>query len=275
MRNKLLIAKCIFIFLIYMTSCKQQDNKIETEHYKNGCVKSVKIYASVNDTLNFKVNHYYLNGQLKGSYIVKQGKYEGAAVTYYESGVLENITKYKNGLVHGVNKVYNESGEKTRESLYLENTQKIYKEFFNNPDGYTKEVFYTVKSGEAEEIGQIVYDKDGDIVTDFTFYCLIELEKDTVNLGDKLKFVITPIIGNCNDECVIELKIGGLNNVLEFIDENDVESFTLQNNDSFLYETSAKHNGDNLLLGKILVKNKIDTNIVETIYLYKDYYVMR
>lgn len=258
-----------------MTSCKQQDNKIETEYYKNRCVKSVKIYASENDTLNFKVNHYYLNGQLKGSYIVKQGKYEGLAVTYYESGVLENITKYKNGLAHGVNRVYNESGEKTRESLYLENTQKIYKEFYNNPDGYRKEAVYKVNNGQAEEIGQVVYDKNGNVVTDFTFYCLIELEEDTINLGDNLKCNITPIVGSCNNECVIELKIGKLNNVLEFIDENDVESFTLQNNVLFLYETVAKLNGDNLLLGKILVKNKIDTNIVETIYLYKDYYVMR
>jgi antitoxin component YwqK of YwqJK toxin-antitoxin module len=199
------------------------------------------------------------------------GKPTGKYYTYYENGHLRNETTYNSGKLHGVNRVYNKKGLKLRESLYIDNKQKIFKKYSVNTEKQTKMQCYAVNNGKAVEIGQIVYDKDDDILLSHSFYYNI-IGPDTITYGQNYNFKIKVLIGNCIDSCNMKLKLGELNSNFKFKNKNDILTFESKNS-NLKARLKNPQSGYNLITGILYIKNNSEN--IANFVVYKEYYVKK
>ena len=267
------MRRIIFLIVISLClfSCKKS-TKVEVELYKDGKVKYEKKFLYPNDTLNYTYTEYYNNGIIKDNYKVVNGNIHGRAIAYYQSGNIENISDYVCGKLHGLNLVYNDNKELVRESLYLNNRQKIYLAY-QKKKNYIKKLAYIVNNGKAKGVGQMVIKETGNIDYDLTYYYQIFIEEDTVKLGEIIKSSIVPVIGNCNEECYIEIEMGEFDDTFTMINKSEVEEFELNNLDTLLYDHKADKVGINLIMGRMSVRSRIDGSLLGELYIYRDYYV--
>lgn len=263
MKNYIFGTIAIFIIL----GCNNK--KLKYEYYENGNVKQLIEYVSFKDTSTYKIKQYYENGSLKRIITYLKGKPNGKDYSYFENGQLQNETSFLNGKLHGMNKIFAENGFKLRESLYIENEQKIFHEYLGNSLNQIKMQCYAVNNGKGLEIGQIVYDKNSNILLPLSFYYNIEAY-DTISYGQDYEFKINALIGNCSDSCTIELKIGDLDKEFQFKNEKNTLSFESKNSSVYAC-IKAQQLGYNLMLGMLYIREGSDN--IANFVVFKEFYV--
>lgn len=262
---RILLYGLMIIFLL--KSCNQ-DN-LRYEYYDDGAIKELKEYENPEDTSSYKLIQYYKNGHLKRIIHFSNGKPTGKYYTYYENGQLRNETTYNDGKLHGINRIYNNKGFQVRESLYIDDEQKIFQEYLVNSENQTKMQCYAVNNGKAIEIGQIIFDNEGNILLPQSFYYNIE-GSDTITRGQNYHFEINALIGSCSDSCNIKLKLGELDSDFNFRNVNDI--LTSKSKNSSLQATlETPQLGYNLIMGMLYVRNKSES--IANFVVYKEFYV--
>jgi hypothetical protein len=83
----------ILVLLILMTACGRKTKKV---YYDTGQIKEERIYEQRNDTTNFFVIYYYLNGQIHSKGYIKNGLRNGEWQEWYLDGSLKWTGEYDN-----------------------------------------------------------------------------------------------------------------------------------------------------------------------------------
>ena len=95
---------------IYRVGSLWDDNNgVKKTYYDNGNVKST--YVVRNGKRNGPVSEYYENGNIHKKYNIKNGDvFDGQVITYYQNGNVESSYVYKNGKINGLVSSYYENG---------------------------------------------------------------------------------------------------------------------------------------------------------------------
>lgn len=88
----------ILILFILIISCSR---KIERKYYQTGQVKEERIYDEKNDSTNYLISDYYLNGQIKSKGRVTNGIKSDLWQEWY----IDGSTKWKGKYAHGVREI--------------------------------------------------------------------------------------------------------------------------------------------------------------------------
>jgi len=80
----------LLIPAIFFLGCSS-DSKDIFEKYSDGSPKAVRIYKNSNDSSNYQLIWYFENGQIKFEGTVKENKFIGKKINYYNNGNLREI----------------------------------------------------------------------------------------------------------------------------------------------------------------------------------------
>ena len=138
------------------------------------------------------VKEYYSTGELKTETRLKNGLKHGFFKEYYKNGKVKLVQHYRGGIKHGREKFYDSDGAFSQTFKY-NNGKRVGK----------AEIFY--RSGKILEYQY--YDADGHLV-DFerfyengtrknTMFAIGFLHKDTVDIGEELKYTVR--LGNLSN----------------------------------------------------------------------------
>ncbi|NOQ71771.1 MAG: hypothetical protein GQ574_07215 [Crocinitomix sp.] len=90
--------KILYIVLLtfHLNSCWQSDGNFDRviDHHENGQIKSKRLYDSKLDTVNFVLQEYYINGEMKRTGPVKDSIVHGAWEYFYDNGNLAEKGNY-------------------------------------------------------------------------------------------------------------------------------------------------------------------------------------
>lgn len=143
-----------------------RDSKIRKEYYINGNLKTERTYEDTDRGENFFEKNY----REESGKLVSEGKYidnqrDGIFKTYYENGSIYGEYGYKNGSDNGKFKEYYINGN-LKEEGSIENGQinGLSKYYYETGELYLEKIW---RYGEA--IGQREYDKNGDLLHEYTY----------------------------------------------------------------------------------------------------------
>lgn len=100
----------ILLILIIVSNLSCNQNEEVVSRYSNGSIRIGRIRLN-NDTMDYKMKEYYINGNLKSIYFIKSGKREGYNREYYNDGKVKSEGEWMNDKMVGDFKVYYPSGE--------------------------------------------------------------------------------------------------------------------------------------------------------------------
>lgn len=254
----------LFPFIIFITifSCSQQ--KTVNYFYPSGKLKSTKVYSNKNDTLNYQELRFFDTGELLSRQNYVNGHLEGSYEIFTPKGIIVEQGRFKEGKREGVFQEFDTVGTLTRETYYINDKKTIYtRNWLSKSQIYKGKDYYLFKNDTAFLIGQIVIERNDDIINTNMSFCSIISSKDTVS---ELPFCFnlrTIFPFPCSK---YEITIGTPNINLEFsrIDT----SFTTT--DSVIIICNQKLNpGINHIFSKVVAFSR-DT---ATFFAYKDVFV--
>lgn len=152
----------IIIVILIFTGCKTEYKEV-VEVYKNGNPKDVRIYENKNNKKDYRMVRYFENGQAQFQGTVKNEKFIGEKLNYYNNGKLKQVdslikpcdldfcccdgkvTRFdtsgkitedyenRNGIENGLVRTYDKNG-KLKDSYYMTNGKKngIARRYFDN-----------------------------------------------------------------------------------------------------------------------------------------------
>jgi antitoxin component YwqK of YwqJK toxin-antitoxin module len=88
----------IILTIILLFGCKTEVRET-VETFPNGKVKSEYVYSNKENKNNYTIIDYFENGQVKFKGTVKDGKFVGAKLNYYENGNLSEVDSIINPCV--------------------------------------------------------------------------------------------------------------------------------------------------------------------------------
>lgn len=260
---------CLFVFLLVgIVSCDSDKPRIKYEYYVTGEMFREVLYQNEKDTTSFTVSQYYKSGNLQTITLFHNGKRNGLYKSFYEDGKPMEVVGFSYGKKHGVVKLFNQKGKLKEESLYLNDKLILVKRFFENLDLHLlKMECYINEDSVLSRIGVIVYNLEiGSVMDKASFYYDV-LGPDTLELGSKEDYLVR--FYNKRDDFSFHLKIGEINDNLEFLDTSKIQEFNTLG-DSIPYSFTPTILGNNTLLGMIYLKN--DTVSINFPF-YREYFV--
>ena len=98
----------------YLLPNGDKHGKFQTFHY-DGSLEREVIYI---DNKAGVAKGWHKNGQLKSSYLLKEGQMNGVYQGWHKNGKLERNAFYLNGCAHGIYQYWNDNGQLLREGNY-------------------------------------------------------------------------------------------------------------------------------------------------------------
>jgi antitoxin component YwqK of YwqJK toxin-antitoxin module len=157
-----MIKVVMLILTVALFSCNNDLNKEKVLLYKDEygrITQKVPYYIDKNmDTIvDGVVVHYFKNGQVSDSFILKDGNKNGVYYSFDSSGNLSSVFNYKSNKANGPAFYYFENGKTQNETLYKDDRLIYSKSFFRN--GRVKEYFIFLNNSKASYY--ILYDSLG------------------------------------------------------------------------------------------------------------------
>jgi antitoxin component YwqK of YwqJK toxin-antitoxin module len=162
-KAKLYIFSIEVILMLSGIGCTHQVKRVMAT-YSNGNASSILVYPDGRDTTTFEITNYYPDGKIFKHGQIRNGKYVGKKVTYFENGRVYQIDSLfypsprhakewggllfrfnengtisqeytvKNGLFNGLFRQYSDSGVLIKEYYLKDDSIKngLYQEFYKN-----------------------------------------------------------------------------------------------------------------------------------------------
>jgi antitoxin component YwqK of YwqJK toxin-antitoxin module len=204
MNNKYSNLFFIMIYVFVLSGCKE----IKKEYYPNG---NVRIELELeNEVADGYFREYYNDGQLKIEGRYKNGLKEGIHSWYYSNGGLKQENELKDGVLHGFHKEYYNNGVLKKNGVFVNGIQdeevttyypsgkletkefykngksnRVFEEFYENGN---KLMYAELKDGVT--LFYEKYDESGVLLSEYRQVDIVELNSDTIVLGELYSVVI-------------------------------------------------------------------------------------
>lgn len=185
---------CLIIsaFLILAIGCSSNGKKeLRKTYYSSGELRSIG-YFILDSIPSDSLITFFRDGKRSSLEMFNDSGSPIRSISYYENGHIHKLINYKNGLANGFFYLYDSTGYLKSKSYYFNDTQ-IGDIYFYYPDS----LIYNFYDWKGNNISQIVYDKNFNILNDqrqIIFLDSIKVANDTA-LKD----------GNINNKPVLDL----------------------------------------------------------------------
>ena len=125
-------GKLIIAIVVFLGSCKNQNENVKTERYSNGNLKFIKNYK--NGLIDGQSQWFYPSGTIEQIVLFKNGKENGNAYYFYKSGTLKSFRYWREGNMVGyVSDYYDDTVVIIKSVLIYSNKGKlIYRKNFDS-----------------------------------------------------------------------------------------------------------------------------------------------
>jgi hypothetical protein len=251
------IVKLFFAAIVLFTysctcTCTNKKLKEKSTFYEDGSIMQKMEYLSDFDTVNYRVIEFMKNGDTLLVCYFKNKIQHGPYFEYYPNNRIKVISSFTNNKEHGITCNFNQDGVLLDEVLNIKGNpivQAAKDLIYDTLD--VVNYYYTSLDSNNDTLqffGSLVWDKEGKIVELFSNYFVVDAQK-RIRAGDSLLIDIKFIMGLYKN-LYFELRLGELDQNLEFIDSTKVVSYKSNGND-LRFDYSDYSIGQNLLMGKI------------------------
>ncbi|TAJ05748.1 hypothetical protein DMA11_23290 [Marinilabiliaceae bacterium JC017] len=260
----------VTVYIVLCVSCKQ--NIRDKEKLKStGELVSEEKHCNNNDTLNYVIKEFYDDGKVSRVIPYKDGEINGKVVYYHRNGNIKEIDSFKNGKLHGIVNVHNEFGNKIRRYLYLEGEQIVFQDIFYNPEHKLVKIEnYNLLGDKPIKNGLLIQDFQGNVIKEKSLFYKIHLQ-DTISNNSSIRGVIFMYLSGCSG-CYADVSIGTFNEDFSKVEDCYLRDCNITDSVNFRISIDEYSKGDNLLLGKMIIKNS-EGDSITGFNIFKDFFV--
>lgn len=257
MKKSLLILCTLTIISVACNKTVEVDKEyIRSEEFDDG-ITTKRVYLNQNEydlDKKYQYYSYYSDGTLMEEGTFVNGLLEGNAYFFDKLKGVYTIEPYVKGMRHGISKTYNQDNNILTEVLYLNDKKIRWKMFtlFVDMDRKGYQILKFDSVGFGERSGYFYINENNEPIDSIGYYYFVRSPKDTIKYGEKYKAEIQILVSG-GDTIYGEILIGELNENTTFVDTSKIVKLKIGNDKKATFTTMKYNEGDNLILGKILV----------------------
>lgn len=244
-----MVSTILFISLLTF-SCNDQSSSVQREYYLN---RQLKVETEVqNNNWHGKRIRYYPSGKVKSVAYYKDGKNHGTLTDFYEDGSVEGEVHFKDGRLNGISKYYYPNGTLEMVVPYKDGIRVGWGKFYRKDgslESMESKVVDLYEQNGKEEVNQVImFNEEGKIMKDSSYYLSISNNCDTLELGDTCQVTVTLETPMLKKD--MQMLIGGYDEFYRLVDKSRQDTI-LGKDFKATYTFVASSRGQHVLRGRV------------------------
>ncbi len=231
-------------------SCNSQSSSVQREYYSSGALKAET--EVLKNNWHGKRVVYYPTGKVETIGYYKHGKNHGTLTDYYEDGSVEGEVHFNDGRLNGISKYYYPNGTLEMMVPYKDGIRVGWGKFYRKDgslESMESKVVDMYEQNGKEEVNQVlIFNEEGKIMKDSSYYLSVSNNCDTLELGDTCQVTVTletPMLKKN-----MQLLVGGYDEFYRLVDKSQQDT-VLGKDFKATYTFIARSRGRHILRGRV------------------------